>query len=271
MSTAYKKYLQIYLEFVNGITAPIRTLDQARKYIPAYLRNLKKTGHKATTIKNKASALVKLYGCSIKDFDIKLQKRLRADRDFSTKNQQAIDFFQRSPQLCLTYMACGLRKRKELAKITCDDFCFTDNTGHIVGKNERPRRFAILPGLEYLVKEFVDEAAANGYNKPFCKIPAKAPIHHLRRMYACLWYLSLARPIEDVPRTERYYCKSELCGLHLDRTALLQVSHYLGHGRPSITVDYIAAFVSRDIDGQLHICNPLDLLPDVKKYVTTRD
>jgi len=266
MSTTYRVYLRNCLQFVDWIDTPVRTLAQAKKYVPIYLRYLKKIGRRATTIKSKAAALAKLYGCSITDFGAKLPKRHRADRDFSAKNQKVIDFYKKNPRLCLAYLACGLRKNKELAKITCDDFRFNDGTGHIVGKNGRPRRFAVLPGLDYLVEDFVHQAAVEGRRKPFCKIPKDAPVHHLRRMYACLWYLHLARPIGEVPRAERYYCKAELAGLWLDRTALLQVSSWLGHQRPDVTVAYIAPFAERDDSGCFHIIDPLSLLPGAEAY-----
>ena len=85
-------------------------------------------------------------------------------------------------------------------------------------------------------------------------------------MYACLWYLLLARPIEDIPREDRYCCKAELAGLWLDRKALLQVSSYLGHGRPNVTVDYIAPFVHCTDDGNLAITNPLSLFSGIDEY-----
>lgn len=266
MDTTLATYTAHCARYAHWLNRSERLFSRAQDHVGPYLRFLIDNHYSPNTIKTAAAALGKAYYCSIPDFGVQLPKRHRADRDFSAKNQKVIDFYKKNPRLCLAYLACGLRKNKELAKITCDDFRFNDGTGHIVGKNGRPRRFSILPGLDYLVEDFVHQATAEGRRKPFCKIPKDAPVHHLRRMYACLWYLHLARPIDEVPRTERYYCKAELAGLWLDRTALLQVSSWLGHQRPDVTVAYIAPFAERDDNDHLHIINPLTFFPGVENY-----
>ena len=263
-----KRYMRACVRFARWIdpNKGIRYYKEARKFVPAYLRFLKRKGCSPRYIKTEACALGKLYCCSFNDFGVRLPSIKRADRDFSLQNQQVTSFYLANPDLCMTILSVGLRHNKELRKVKSSDYRFSDCTGHIVGKNGRPRRFCTLPGLEHLFNAHIQDALDHGRIKPFCAVPDDAPIHHLRRIYACMMYRFLARPIGDIPREQRYYCRAELVDLHLDRVALWQVSRYMGHNRENVTVGYIAPFVVRNDNGQPEISNPLDLMPGAEAY-----
>ena len=75
---------------------------------------------------------------------------------------------------------------------------------------------------------------------PLGCIPNKMDEHANRRAYTQAMYFRFARPISDIPKSERYYCRQDAKGLVLDRKAMAQVSLYLGHGSiDRKTGDYI--------------------------------
>lgn len=66
------------------------------------------------------------------------------------------------------------------------------------------------------------------------KAPNGADTHLYRSDYATALYKTLARPIEDVPDGERYYCRTDRAGIVYDRKAMERVSQALGHTRVTV-------------------------------------
>ena len=100
----------------------------------------------------------------------------------------------------------------------------------VKGKGGRVRNLPIICNREAVVNRML--AAADG--KVFDRIPAKMDVHHYRREYATAYYNQLARPIEEIPREERYVCRRDLKGFVYDKKALLAVSRALGHSRVNV-------------------------------------
>ncbi|MBC8530314.1 hypothetical protein [Gehongia tenuis] len=77
----FETYLKQSCAFASWAKAQYgsRTLSQARPHVEAYLQSGIDRGLSAYTLSTQRAALCKLYGCTARDFAIKLPERLRAD------------------------------------------------------------------------------------------------------------------------------------------------------------------------------------------------
>ena len=66
------------------------------------------------------------------------------------------------------------------------------------------------------------------------KIPSRADIHSYRADYCKSVYTLHARPIADIPKGDRYYCRRDLKGIVYDKCAMLIASRALGHNRINV-------------------------------------
>jgi integrase len=95
--------------------------------------------------------------------------------------------------------------------------------------------------IHALDKEILRELTAGEHapdDKIFDTIPCRYPEHRYRRYYAQSLYNSLARPLRDIPKCERYYCRGDYKGTIYDRKAMLLVSIELGHARTSVIASH---------------------------------
>lgn len=222
-------YFGKYCKEIHGC----KTIDECRKYVNEWLQKNIDKGLSASTIKLRAAAIAKLYGCSTTEF-IKTPSRCRKDikksrgaavRDshFSKKNNAALISFCRST---------GLRRR-ELQSLTGDKLVFLAGKPFIYitnGKGGR-KRFAPVIGQIGLVERIMKQA---GHNRVFDTLPGAADIHSFRADYATAMYKMYARPLETLSRKQKYYCRGDLKGVVLDRRAMLITSKALGHNRLSV-------------------------------------
>jgi len=65
-------------------------------------------------------------------------------------------------------------------------------------------------------------------------MPSRADIHSYRADYCKSVYNLYARPIAEIPKSERYYCRNDLKGVVYDKRAMVVASRTLGHNRISI-------------------------------------
>ena len=112
-----------------------------------------------------------------------------------------------------------------------ENLSFDESTGkytlvNIKGKGGRVRSCPILS------KEAVERIknTTAGQNV-WSKIPSRADIHSYRADYCKLLYQSHARPIAEIPKNERYYCRGDLSGVIYDKRAMLIASKALSHNR----------------------------------------
>ena len=63
-------------------------------------------------------------------------------------------------------------------------------------------------------------------------------VHSYRSEYAVAIYNQYARPLDELERKEKYYCRAELKGVVYDREAMLMASKALGHNRISIIAEH---------------------------------
>jgi len=229
----YKTYLAKSCAFAKWAKENYgcRTLADARGYVDSYIQHHIDRGYSPSTQKTIANSLAKLYGCSTKDF-IPTQIRRRADitrsrmgkAKFSeSRNKEFIDFCK----------ATGLR-RHEISNLKPENLSFDETTGRymlvsIKGKGGRLRDCPILS--QKAVKRIKDTPDGK---KVWSKIPSRADIHSYRAEYCKSIYKLYARPIGEIPKYDRYYCRGDLKGVVYDKRAMAIASRALGHNRISV-------------------------------------
>lgn len=238
----YRTYFVVCMNYVDWLRGRYRCLyiDDARQYVPEYLQWRIDQHLSAHTIKKEASALAKLYQCSYLDFGVDLPKRHRADRVLHRNADRAEEYAKQYPELAEYCKATGLR-RSEIRELKIGD-TYRDASGQVIvhvaqGKGGRERYVVALSDVALQMEE---DAAAAGRERVFSKLPSRATIHMWRQEYARRVYAIFARPLEQIPRKERYYCRAELKGTVFDKRAMKTVSLMLGHSRLGVVVSYLA-------------------------------
>lgn len=230
------------------------SVAESRDYAAEYLQNGIENGVSPYTLQMQRSALAKLYGCTGNDI-CDLPARHRADitrsrnhtvvsdrtgkiiknqsvraGHFSEKNHAEIVAFCRST---------GLR-RSELESLTGDQLEVTEDGNayiHLDGyqcKGGRPRVVPVIGNVDLAIT--LCENA--GRNKVFPRVPQAMDVHSYRSEYAVAIYNQYARPLDELERKEKYYCRAELKGTVYDREAMLMASKALGHNRISIIAEH---------------------------------
>ena len=230
----YRSYLKHSCYFVLWCKEKYRckTLEQCRSHVDEWLEI--RSALSASTQKLEASSLAKIYGCSTAEF-IKTDERLRAnikrsrgkkkrDAHFSeTKNQELVEFCK----------STGLR-RAELSALKGNCLKEEDGTVYIIvqsgAKGGKYREAPVIGNLDLVVRK-MNEA---GSKKVWSKISNAADIHSYRGDYATAMYLKNARPLESIPKSERYYCRKDKVGFWYDKEAMKITSKALGHNRISV-------------------------------------
>lgn len=238
---AYKtleNYLDKSVKFVKWVKKEhpeCRDLEECKKYAAEYVESL--VHYSNPSKKTVRSALRKLYQEAL---EIEIGNCCRAnitrsrgesvsDKHFSEeKNWELVDFCR----------GTGLRNNKELQALRGNmlvkkggDYWLVG----VVGKNGKIRNVKVLPEYANTVARLCQAA---GENKVWPHVHSCADVHSYRGDYAHLWYNKLARPIEEIPKSERYICRKEKAGIIYDKKAMLIVSRYLGHNRINVMADH---------------------------------
>lgn len=207
-----------------------KTIEQCKMYASEWMKTREHLS--VYTQKMEASALVKLYGCTLEELNIYTAARQRKDITRSRNTVKRDRHFSESnhAELVAFCRATGLR-RAEL-KALHGTALYQDRSGyylHITSGSKGGReRYAPIIGDKDLVIRLCKQA---GDGKVFEKIPSGADIHSYRRDYATAIYQQYARPLEQLTAKEKYYCRGDRKGEVFDRAAMRIASNALGHGR----------------------------------------
>lgn len=235
--STYKSYLQQCCQFVRYCQDQhhCKNLADCRQYVGEWMESRKDLS--AYTQKLSASALCKLYGESLEELEITTKRAARSeitrsrgtakrDKHFSEeKNAEFVEFCR----------STGLR-RSEITKLRGDQLIERDGEYCIetTGKGGRFRVITICGNVELVIGKMKEA----GTEKVWKKIPSNADIHSYRADYATRIYSKYARPIEEIPRKERYICRKDKRGITYDRAAMLEASRALGHNRISVVGEH---------------------------------
>lgn len=255
---SYKKQLGYFAAFCKE--KGCKTLAEARVYASEWLQNDVKKGLSAYTIKLRASALAKLYGCSTADFDVVLPSRNRSDISRSRGDKISDKNFSeaKNADLVTFCKGTGLR-RAELLQIRGTDLVYKSGMPflHVTRATKGGReRYAPIVGD---VTKIVNMLNSAGSDKVFKTVPSHADIHSYRADYATTIYKQNARDLEScksdkfihpkkdchgniiVDKTAVYHFRGDRVGDWLDKKAMLAASQALGHNR----IDVIAGHYIR--------------------------
>lgn len=228
----YHSYLKHCCYFVKWCKENhgCKTIEQCKEYASEWMKTREHLS--VYTQKMEASALVKLYGCTLEELNIHTAARQRKDITRSRNTVKRDRHFSESnhAELVAFCRATGLR-RAELQALR-GTALYQDSSGyylHITSGSKGGReRYAPIIGDKDLVIRLCKRAEDG---KVFEKIPSGADIHSYRRDYATAIYQQHARPLEQLTAKEKYYCRGDRKGEVFDRAAMRIASNALGHGR----------------------------------------
>lgn len=241
----YKTYLQQCCQFVrwckqqarqDGSRQP-RTLEDCRKYIGRYMEHM--GTYSAYTQKLILSALCKLYSeypTEGRPFGLPdaQQARHRADitRSRETVARDA-HFSEKNNADIVTFCRCTGLRRAELQQIRGIDL---DGNSLMVYRGTKGGRVRIVPivGSPEELETVRRLAAAAGNSKIFSNVSSAMDVHYYRSVYCQRIYSKYARSLEQIPQSDRYYCRNDRRGVIYDKKAMLQASRALGHNRISV-------------------------------------
>lgn len=235
----YHNYLEIskgYADWIREKHPECRHLKQTKAYINDWIQDMIDRKLAPGTIAVRKTALMKLFQVDSGEYLSpppryrSLNKRSRYEVEYDkhiSKEKEA--YWARINE------ALGLR-RSELKRITGKDLQQDENTGKYYlevtrgTKSGKPREAEILDETGEIIKLL----QMAGDRPAFANIPKPFDCHHYRGNYAKKLYNKYARPLNEIPKKDRYYMRREYKGVILDKKAMQIVSNALGHDRLSV-------------------------------------
>lgn len=215
----------------------INTLEKLRPYAEEYLHRDKPGGgqYSAWTLCKQRAAIAKLYKESCRSICSDLPKRRRADikRSRGTSSRSRSYNPKNHPEVETLGRGAGLRK-SEFSRIRGRDV-YEGSDGYLYvhvdkGKGGKEREARVDPAFAQAVQELASKRAPDERIIPQGSIPQKMDEHLNRRAYAQAMYKMVARPLNSLSKSEKYFCRGDAKGQVFDRQAMAMVSRWLGHG-----------------------------------------
>ena len=231
---SYKKHSIAFAEWVKKKFG-CKTLESAKSHVQDYLNYRMSLNLSAWTIKLDANAIAKLYGVEAEELGIHTPDRRRKDikrSRFDCKHDNHISK-EKNKDLIGFCKGTGLR-RHELAAVTPEDIKYEEDRliVHVKqGKGGKQRVVQVLGEYYSYAEKYIGLPKSETI---FKKIPKNLDIHGYRAEFACAWYKKLARPLENLTRKQKYYCKGDMKGIVYDKRAMIMVSKMLGHERINV-------------------------------------
>lgn len=180
-----------------------RTPEEARPFVEKWLCNSIERGLSAYTIKLQAAAMAKLYGCSIKDFEVKTPGRNRADIKRS-RGERVRDknFNEERHKDLVTFCRCTGVRRAELGQLRGSDLIEKDGKYYFnitrATKGGRPRTSPVMSASDEELQLVIELAKKAGSGKIFEKVSTNADIHGYRAEYATRVYNAFKRDLSEI-------------------------------------------------------------------------
>ncbi len=253
---AYNREAQRFAEYVKEHSPQGRftPLEAARGYARDYIAEQNaRSDISAYTVKLERSALAKLFGCRAEELG-SVKERSRADitrsrertvtsektgKQIKNQSTRAGHFSEKNHEREVSFAKSTGLRRSEMEQVRGNQLVLRDGKAYIQlegqqCKGGQPRELPVIGNVDRVI-EIMREA---GNEKVFDRVPAAMDVHHYRSQYATELYKSLARPIEQLDRKEKYFCRGDLKGVVYDRSAMLQTSEALGHHRISVIAEH---------------------------------
>ena len=233
----YDRQMQLFAEWAKKKHGA-RDLCDLMPLADEYMRERAASGLSAYTLKLDRAAIQKCFEPEGLRVTVPLPSRKRAD---IKKNRSEIkDFNMQKHEKLVTFGRITGLRRVEVQRLRYEDVDLEAGTVTVQkGKGGKKRTVTRVLDVNELRR-----ICARGEHSPdehiFTRVPCRYPEHRFRREYAQELYRRLARAPEDIPRSERYYCRSDKKGTVYDRVAMLEVSKQMGHTRVNvIAVNYL--------------------------------
>ena len=246
-------YIRHWRDFCDDLKSQgikCKTLQEAAAYVPGYIERLEQRPGKAPgstssawTVRARFSGVAKVLGLSAKDYNLPARHRSditrsrddaprAGDRHFSTKNNaDLIEFCS----------CCGLRNDKELAVLRGSDLIERGEGSFAIhvrqGKGGKERTVTLY-GSDAEISRAVSRMRDAGDGLVWPKIHSNADIHGYRATYAQRVYAAHARPIEEIPKKDRYNSRGDKKGTVYDKQAMEIASRELGHNRINVIAEH---------------------------------
>jgi hypothetical protein len=254
---AYTDRLTYYGEWaksthgVNNISAP-----DAGRYATEFLQTCEARGMSPWSIQSYRSALRMVYGAdTAADYTAPAEARENITRGrYDTARSR---HFSEARNADLVNFCCstGLR-RSELEHLTggcasqhADGNWYIDSlrtaTGsHTKGGRDRDVRIIGTPAQIAATVERINGTPSDAL--VWGRVHSAANIHSYRATYACTYYKQAYTARygaydglrnQHVDRSDAYHCRGDMSGITLSRSALVEVSHSMGHSRAGVIVE----------------------------------
>lgn len=237
---SYMKQLALFARWCK-LQHNARYLKECRQYVKEYMETRSELS--VWTQKLDLAALQKLYQVYPEDgqkpFGVELQPRLR--QDIKRSRQQAVrdaDFSTTNNADLITFCRCTGLRRSELQELKGTDITADGLQLHVT-RNTKGGRWRMVPitGTPAEIRLVQQMCLQAGDGRVWSHVPSSADIHSYRADYCQRVYLQHARPIDQIPSADKYYCRGDRKGVVLDKSAMLIASQALGHNR----IDVIAS------------------------------
>lgn len=251
----YARECQKFANYVCEVSPAGRhtSLSDAKQYVRSYIEKENLSDKSPYTVKLERSALAKLYQCNGRDFG---PVRGRSREEITRSRERTVVSERTGKEIKNTSTRYGRfsegnhpdevswarstgMRRSEMKTVRGDQLLERDGRYYIrLGgyqcKGGRERELPVIGDVER-VKELCERA---GNGRVFESVPGHMDVHGYRSEYATELYRSIARPVEDIPKSDRYYCRGELKGTIYDVKAMEIVSQALGHNRISVIAEH---------------------------------
>lgn len=194
-----------------------KTIAECYKYVNEWIQSRIDEGKSANTLALDKAAVAKLYGVRSTEFiqtpqrerkNIKNSRyETKSSKHFSVANHKDLIEFNKS---------VGLRP-SEIKLLTGDALFYKNGEPYIHvtrGTKGGKIRDTKVIGNVALVEKLMKKA---GENKVFSYVPKASTLHRYRAIYACELYKMLARPVESIPKKEKYICRKDMKGIVWDK------------------------------------------------------
>lgn len=231
--SCYDRQLQLFAKWAKE-THGARDLKDLMPLAEPYMQYRMSQNLSPYTLKLDKAAIQKLFCREGLRINATLPARIRSG---ITKNRTKIKDFnmKKHADLVLFGTSTGLR-RSEMLDLQWKDI--DPETLSVTVRKGKGGKFRIVDRILYpdAFRARFEPSKHDPEQKIFGGVPCRFPEHRFRRQYAQTLYKQLARPVNQLPKNDRYICRRDKRGTVYDRAAMRIVSHELGHSR----IDVIA-------------------------------
>lgn len=248
--STFKSYSYKWKDFCNDAKkhgVRLRDMEEAKDYVLPYLEQLKKRPGKpkgtmmsAYSIRLYFAAVAKVFGLTARDYQ--LPRRYRKDIKRSRRTTVTDSCFSEEKNMGLVvFCSCtGLRNKKELQALRGRDLVEREDGSfeiHVCrGKGGLERWVPVVGSPEEIQCVVARMRSVGPEELVWPHVHSAADVHLYRRVYARRVYEKHARPLEQLQRKEKYFCRKDMRGIVFDRAALYETTKTLGHKRLGVVV-----------------------------------